>query len=220
MSTQQYILPQSVSMSVLDNVQLLYITTAQYSAEWASTPHTHTCAELFFITGGRGSFQIHQTVLPVSSGDLVVVNSGVTHTEISQDGSPMEYTVLGVEGLETLSGPGGYALMHGFSEQRQVSLCLNMLLSEAANAQSAYTAVCQNLLHVILLLLMRHQQFVLIPVQKEPKSSRECSLVRRYIDNHFKENITLDHLAAMAHLNKYYLAHAFQRSTAFPRSVT
>ena len=165
MSTQQHIIPQSNSLSVLDNISLLYVTVAQYSEEWASTPHTHSCAELFFVTGGRGTFQIQQTIFPVSGGDLVVINSGVPHTEISQDGSPMEYIVLGVEGLETLSGPGGYALMHGFSEQRQVSLCLNMLLSEAANAQSAYTAVCQNLLHVILLLLMRQQEFVLIPVR-------------------------------------------------------
>ena len=43
------------------------------------------------------------------------------------------------------------------------------------------------------------------------RSSLECDLVRRYIENHFKENLTLDQLAGLAHLNKYYLAHAFQR---------
>ena len=29
--------------------------------------------------------------------------------------------------------------------------------------------------------------------------------------NHFKENLTLDQLAGLAHINKYYLSHAFRR---------
>lgn len=35
--------------------------------------------------------------------------------------------------------------------------------------------------------------------------------MRRYIDNHFKENLTLDQLSAIAHINKYYLVHAFRK---------
>ena len=30
-------------------------------------------------------------------------------------------------------------------------------------------------------------------------------------ENHFKESLTLDDLAAVAHVSKYYLAHAFSR---------
>ena len=35
--------------------------------------------------------------------------------------------------------------------------------------------------------------------------------MRRYIETHFKETLTLDNLAAVAHVSKYYLAHAFSR---------
>ena len=44
-----------------------------------------------------------------------------------------------------------------------------------------------------------------------PRTTRECDLVRRYIDNHFKESLTLEQLAELAHLNKYYMAHTFRR---------
>ena len=40
---------------------------------------------------------------------------------------------------------------------------------------------------------------------------RQCAAVRRYIDLHFKEPLTLDLLAEEAHMNKYYLSHAFKR---------
>ena len=35
--------------------------------------------------------------------------------------------------------------------------------------------------------------------------------MRRYIDNHFKENLTLDQLAGMVHMSKYYLSHSFRK---------
>lgn len=35
--------------------------------------------------------------------------------------------------------------------------------------------------------------------------------MRRYIDEHFAEPLTLDALAELAHVNKYYLVHAFSK---------
>ncbi len=211
MSTQQYVLDRSGGVPALDGARLLYVTSAQYSAEWASAEHTHTCAELFFVTAGSGAMQIDQAPHPLAAGDMMAVSSAVPHTEVSAPEDPMEYVVLGVDGLETLAGADGFALVPGFYHQRQVAQCLDMLLLEAQRAQTGYEAVCQDLMHVLLLLLVRHRGSILQSAPREQKASRECSLVRRYIDDHFKENITLDQLATAAHLNKYYLAHAFQK---------
>lgn len=41
------------------------------------------------------------------------------------------------------------------------------------------------------------------------KITRECSYAKRFIDSNFRENITLDTLAELTHLNKYYFAHTF-----------
>ena len=211
MSTQQYVLDRSGDLPALDGARLLYVTSAQYSAEWASAEHTHTCAELFFVTAGSGAMQIDKVPHPLTAGDLMAVSSAVPHTEVSAPEDPMEYVVLGVDGLETLAGADGFALVPGFYHQRQVAQCLDMLLLEAQRAQNGYEGVCQDLMHILLLLLVRHRGPILQSAPREQKASRECSLVRRYIDDHFKENITLDQLAAAAHINKYYLAHAFQR---------
>ena len=43
------------------------------------------------------------------------------------------------------------------------------------------------------------------------RASRECAIVHRYIDEHFKERLSLDDLAELAHVSKYYLSHAFTR---------
>ncbi len=211
MSTRQYALPPEEPVPGLDGARLLYVTQARYSPEWDSAPHIHACTEMFFVTGGSGSLQLQQDTVPLTAGDLVTVDPGVPHTEHSQADDPLQYVVLGLDGFALRAPAGGYALLHGFAQQRQTALCLEMLLHEAAAGRSGGAALCQSLLRVLLILMTRQYQSILFPVSPEQRSSRECALVRRYIDGHFKEGLTLEQLAAVAHLNKYYLSHAFQK---------
>ena len=193
MSSYRYVLGQGQCPSVQTDssrARLLYVACTNYSEEWNSTLHTHACAELFFITRGHGVFQVRQERFPVAINDLVVVNTSVPHTETSQNGSPMEYIVLGVEGLETLTDLGGCALLHLLGEQEAVNSCLRMIVQELREGREGCGRICQNLLEVILTRLRRREDFVLSESAAGPKSSRECDQVRRYIDNHFKENLT------------------------------
>lgn len=213
MSTHRYVFSEQAPDPADSRAKLLYVTQAQYSAEWNSTPHTHTCAELFFITGGHGVFQVQQDQYPVALNDLVVVNAGVPHAEHSQNGSPMSYIVLGVDGLETLTDISGCALIHLRSDQPGVSACLRLMAQELREGQPGCEPVCQKLLEIILLELRRRADFSLASATAPvgARSNRECDQVRRYIDNHFKENLTLDQLAALVHINKYYLSHTFRK---------
>ena len=214
MSSYRYVLGQGQCPSVQTDssrARLLYVACTNYSEEWNSTLHTHACAELFFITRGHGVFQVRQERFPVAINDLVVVNTSVPHTETSQNGSPLEYIVLGVEGLETLTDLGGCALLHLLGEQEAVTTCLRQMAREIRERQPGGDEVCQKLLEIILLRLLRREDFALGRAPEGPRGSRECDLVRRYIDNHFKENLTLDQLAGMVHVSKYYLSHAFRK---------
>ena len=208
MSTQQYMIEKSAGSR--EGARLRYVTWAHYSEEWHSTLHTHACAELFFITGGHGVFQVWQDRFPVAINDLVVINTSTPHTETSQNGSPMEYVVLGVEGLETLTDISGWALLHLAAEQEAVSACLRMMVQEIRARQPGCDEICQSLLDIILLRLRRREDFALGSAPAGRRASQNCDLARRYIDNHFKENLTLDQLAEMLHINKYHLAHTFR----------
>ena len=143
--------------------------------------------------------------------DAVIVNANVPHTEVSRLDSPLEYMVLGVEGLGTIAGAEGYALLHLHTGWEELMGCLRLMLQEAEAALPGYERVCRSLLEVVLVRLNRQGDAALSGEPSDARTSRECDLVRRYIDNHFKENLSLDQLAQLAHLNKYYLAHAFRR---------
>lgn len=219
MSTSRYVL-DSLAVAPIDRsvTRLLYISIARYSAEWNSTLHAHPCAEVFFITDGSGYLQVDDQSVPIDKNDMIIVNSNVEHTEISSETRPLEYIVMGVDGLEAISSDdagnvdgNGYSVIHFQTDGDQLLFYLRCLLAEIEGKQPGYNTVCQDLLEVVLMLLMRRSQFTVTFVPTVHKSSKECAVVRRYIESHFKENLTLDELAALAHVSKYYLSHAFSR---------
>ncbi len=213
-SNQRYDLsrPQAIPVD-RKATRLLYVSAAKYGGDWNSLPHTHACTELFYVVGGLGQFRIMDKMLSVQPDDLVIVNPQVEHTEVSLNASPLEYIVLGVEGLEfaaTEGGDGRYTLFNFHRAREELLTLFHDILSEIDQKPAGYEIVCQDLLEVLVVKLMRQTDFSLT-IAPQRRASKECAAVKRYIDGHFKESLTLDMLADMAHVNKYYLVHTFSR---------
>ena len=195
--------------------QLLYISAAKYGEDWLSVPHTHTCTELFYVAGGYGNFLIGNESFPVSKGDLIAINPMVEHTETSVQAAPLEYIVLGVDGLELSFGNEQnrqYQVSHFEPDQMaQIEGYLQSMLQEITARAPGHETVCQGLLNVLIILLMRSydQSACVLPAANH--ATKTSAAVRRYIDEHFKEPITLDLLAEVVHVNKYHMAHRFTR---------
>lgn len=202
-----------------NKVKLLYVSTAKYGGDWHSTLHTHECTEIFYVVGGSGKFNIEGNLLPVTTDDMVIVNPNVEHTEVSYNKRPLEYIVLGVEGLEYSAGEDADErwFMTNLQNAREALLhALREMLREIEFKAVGYELICQDLLEVLILRLMRHAGLQFLPTKTEHrkpgrKPSKECAAVRHYIDNHFKENINLDMLSELVHVNKYYMVHSFTK---------
>lgn len=200
------------TFSVRGTAKLLNASSARYADDWNSMPHAHSYMELFYITGGKGQFLIQDRLYPVNVNDLVIINPNVLHTEVSIDTHPMEYIVLGIEGLELTAARGfngQFALLDHF-ESAEISGCLRNILREKRQKDTGYEEICQAYLEILILRLMRNAPLS-VPVEPQTAAgNRQCAAVRRYIDLHYKNQLTLDQLAEEAHMNKYYLSHSFK----------
>ena len=196
--------------------RLLYVTNAKYEGDWHSTPHSHHFSEFFYVLGGRGRFLVDTQTFDVEAHDLVIVNPHVSHTEMSRANSPLEYIVLGIEGVcFSFDQPGAdenYRLFHYRdkpSAARQEFLSyLHALLKEAEASEPYGEEVCQNLLEVLMIIMMRHSEFTL-SVMPSKRANVACAQVKRHIDTHFRDALTLEELAELVHVNKYHLVHTF-----------
>lgn len=214
MSRSHYNFDKGSGFSVRGTVKLLNVASARYGGDWHSVPHTHNHMELFFIVGGRGQFLIEDQLHPVDTNSLVMINPNVTHTEVSLNAQPLEYIVLGIEGIaladSTLSN-NQFSILN-YYESAEVSSCLRNILREMEQKNPGYEDICQAFMEILIIRLMR-TTVLAVPAETETVSTnRQCAAVRRYIDLHFKEALTLDQLAEEGHMNKFYLSHAFKRT--------
>ena len=213
MSRSYYSLNQDKSFTIRGTAKLLNVASARYGGDWHSVPHTHNHAELFYIVGGKGQFLIEDQLYPVNTNHLVIINPNVTHTEVSLNAQPLEYIVLGIEGVElsiTENSNGQFCILDHF-ESMDITSCLRNILREMELKQPGYEDICQAFMEILIIRLMRSTG---LSVPAEPQNSvgnHQCAAVRRYIDHHFKESLTLDQLAEEAHMNKFYLSHAFKQ---------
>jgi len=213
MSRSHYSLNQEQSFTIRGTAKLLNVASAKYGGDWHSVPHTHNHLELFYIVGGKGQFLIQDQLYPVNSNNLVIINPNVTHTEVSLNAQPLEYIVLGIEGIELAtneSSNGQFNILDHF-ESVEISSCLRNILREMEQKNTGYEDVCQAYMEILIIRLMRNIALAVPTESQVVSGNRQCASVKRYIDLHFKEALTLEQLAEDAHMNKYYLSHAFKR---------
>ena len=213
MSRSHYTLDREQTFTIRGTAKLLNVASAKYGGDWHSVPHTHNHMELFYIVGGKGQFLIQDQLHPVNANNLVIINPNVTHTEVSLNAQPLEYIVLGIEGIELATSEnsnGQFNILDHF-ESVEISGCLRNILREMEQKNTGYEDVCQAYMEILIIRLMRNTQLSLPAKPPINSGNRQCAAVRRYIDLHFKEALTLEQLADEAHMNKYYLSHAFKR---------
>ena len=190
--------------------RLLYSSYSKYEQDWESYPHTHYFSELFYVLNGCGSFIVEEESFPIRKQNLIIINPSIRHTEVSDKNSPLEYIVLGVEGLNFLIYNDKEYLniqCEDFSEN--LDFYFHTILREMDEQKESYETICQNLLEALIIQLSRHTGSPVEMLPSSKKITRECSYAKRFIDSNFRENITLDTLAELTHLNKYYFAHTF-----------
>jgi AraC-like DNA-binding protein/mannose-6-phosphate isomerase-like protein (cupin superfamily) len=198
----------------LDNLSegtLLYVTRSSYDCTWKSFPHSHHFSELFFVLNGEGYFCVEAERFPIRKESLFLINPHVRHTEISSADRPLEYIVLGIEGLSFLFDEHrrGYGIFFDAPSSPTPPLyLLRRMAQEMLEKRPYFEKACQSMLDLILIELIRGSNYELTLVP--PKNiSTECNMVKDYIDTHLQDNITLDLLAEVSHLNKFYLSHKF-----------
>lgn len=70
------------------------------------------------------------------------------------------------------------------------------MLLEVKTKDVEYQSLCQNLLEVLIINLMRRAQ-IKLEVSPVNKANKDCVFIEKYIDAHFKEDITLDKLSEL-----------------------
>ena len=209
MGNLKYQLKQIPGSSAI--VHLLYVTSSKYEGDWPSLKHSHYFTELFYVRDGSGEFVVENVSFSIKKDDLIIVNPNILHTEVSLGSPPLEYITLGVDGLSfSFSDNRDYMVFNCREQKNDLLFYFNSMLFELERKETGYQEICKDMLDILTIRLQRltNSPFEIMVSQRP---NRECAKIKRYIDSNYQDNITLDSLAAMAHLNKCYFVHTFTK---------
>lgn len=190
--------------------ELKYITHSRYDNEWLSVIHSHSIAEMIYVISGEGRIITGESTRAISRNDFVLIPSHLMHTEISSSQHPLEYICLGISNITLASDEKEFdpLLSMGSARENVYSMIVG-IYREMQKKQPEYEMMARSLFYQLLVLLIR-RKIINVGVEEMHEMRSNIADVKSYIDEHYAEAITLDELASIAALSKYYLIREFK----------
>lgn len=204
---------------IVNKSKLLYIDSSKFDTDWHSTLHSHPFTELFYVLRGEGKIQFYDnSTIDVRQDDLLIINPNIVHTEISSRENPLEYIVLGVDGIgfiENDNFESSYSI-HNYEEfKHEILFYLRSLYRESTETEYYKDLLMDNLKNVLLINIIRRSEVELDIEQDQDKANKDCLFIEHYLNTHYNENITLDKLSDLTFINKFYLSHIFKEHSGY-----
>ncbi|QQZ61078.1 helix-turn-helix transcriptional regulator [Paenibacillus sonchi] len=189
--------------------------------------HRHEAYELYLFLRGNVNFYIENSCYHLVRGDLLVINPEEMHRSFSLDESQYERITINLQKsyLHRLSTPatqlsgcfdyrpkGKGNIVHLEESQLQQFLGLTGTLEEALSSEAYGSDIIANSAIAQLLVLTNtiFHNASFIPADIMPELVRKTM---DYIEAHLGQNITLEQLAGIFHLNSTYISRQFKKHT-------
>ena len=179
--------------------------------------HEHTFCELFFVTSGTGKMQLVGEEIPLSVGDMIIINASLPHIEVGE--YEFSYYCLGVTSLHFPTTAKNCKINLGENWQEILGWLDKMYEALSGDCEFCDELVASYLQLLIVFLCSSSfwdNKLVTVSTNKaqlEPvvKNKTACvEIVRSYIDVNARDDITLEQLSSMAFVSKQHLMRQFK----------
>lgn len=197
----------------------------EHSNRHSRLPHIHDdFLELFYVYGGTGRYMVDGHSYDIREGDIVICNAGVLHGENPSDPRQVRSYSVGIShvallGLKdnTLCEPDVCPVLSCGLLQQQVGemfRLIYLLSNDTKTLGETCTALSISLLLLTYELLQSRERNTVIHTRTS--ASATADRVRRYLDKHYREALTLEQISRDLHINAYYLSHTFKNEFGVP----
>jgi AraC-like DNA-binding protein len=189
--------------------------------------HSHDdILELILITGGTGIHKIGGRTYETKEKDLLIYDAGVPHDEVFPAHENLEVYCIGIKNLRiTGKKPGVLSDGENFVIKTRTEShiesgdgCYRHILSmfeliHSANINSVGYSISGEYLtyltEALIILVMDLIKSKPLPIKKID-SDRIVKEIKKYLDENFTDELTLEKIAENMHISMYYMSHLFK----------
>ena len=191
----------------------------EHSQNYAFFPHMHQdYLELFYVYHGNGRYMVGGETYGITKGDIVICNAGVLHSKSCEHAENLRSYSIGITNLALHLLPDNWLCS---SDAVPVLSCGSLsgsvgemfrLIYLLSSDQQHLADICNCLASA--LVLLAHELLQSRDKHKQCLSENETSVtaerIRQYLDEHFREALTLPDIGKALNISEYYLAHIFK----------
>ena len=188
--------------------------------------HDHDFYEIYFLLNGDVSYWVEGKTYNLELGDVLLINPAVLHRPIYSEKSKVyDRIVLWInkkyldekfwclsECFRKASESKNYLIkFNNKFELSEITTKFAKLVNEYYDTNFANDIYAETLFLQIMIELNRIFDFEKNKIDNVVKKSNLISHIIEFIDENYKENITLEFLAEKYYLSKYHISHEFSK---------
>ena len=190
-------------------IKLAYTALLELDNGKSQDTVTHNLTEIMYVKEGKGAFVVEGKTFAVKKGDLMIVNPDTLHSETSC-GEKFGVYIIGIENYALQNPLGVYEPITLLSDRIGYYLEQLFLDYETQNLDFIENITC--LFSLIINDITQKADYT--PQRLVKSSGNEVTnLIKKYIDEHFLEDISIDLLSRKFFANKTTLMHNFKKFT-------
>lgn len=186
----------------------------------ALKPHVNSRSGLhsylfFLVTAGSGKLVYEGQTWPLAAGDCAFIDCRKTYAQSSSEDDMWSLKWIHFHGssmgriYEKYVQRGGRPVIAGGEDTSAFSGLLTELLALAGSEDYIRDMRINEKITCLLTLIMA-QSWHPENRSRSPWKKQSLQYVKSYLEEHYREHITLDHLAGQFYINKFYLARTFR----------
>lgn len=183
--------------------------------------HSHEDrVEILYLLSGSGWHTIGKYRYPTSAGDLVIVNSGVLHEEKVRGKEPLEFYCCAVTNLSLKGKKRGQLIdedrvpvLESGIQKQIVEDLFEIIQKESMSENVWKNEICTFLASALVLKVAELTQGSESMDSKEQKEHWMIEKVQNYMEQNFRDKISLQDMAEIVSVTPWYLERVFKKYT-------
>lgn len=188
------------------------------SPNWIQKHFDPDYSEIIFIQQGCGEFIFEKKPFIGQEGDIISIqpSSHIEGKSCSDD--PLKGIYICVSNLHIngndkglLTNSNDFPIIHLQEAKMEIDNYLKDILREYRKKHAGYQDVIASILQAVIIKITR-----LLKDSDHPSFSPICLEVKKYIEENYRQELTLNDLANLVYVSPYHLAHVFKEEVGLP----
>ncbi len=188
----------------MEDFCLDFLKYQENKAGFYAPGHYHACYELVYYISGSGEYTLGDAHYAYTPNTFALIPPRMIHDERTFADSALLFIGFRYFDDESPILPGAYADFH----ENCVYRALRAMEKELAEKQPFYSSMLNNMTQSLIITLVR-KYFG----SSSPLHDQGMEYIQKYIDEHFKERLSLHELAEMSGYSYDWFRHVFKAQT-------